>query len=396
MSNPILVLNSGSSSIKYSLFLPDENIPIVFGLAERLGESEAQLSITQGNSSESIHIPHADHRMALEKLALLFGDIGIQPEKLAAIGHRVVHGGEYFSESIIVDDDAIKKMESCNHLAPLHNPANLLGISTMKLLAPNVPQIAVFDTAFHQTLPPKAYLYALPYEYYENFGVRRYGFHGTSHRYVAQKAADMIGQRLDTLSLISIHLGNGCSATAIHNGKSVDTTMGMTPLEGLAMGTRCGDLDPSIHQFLTKKLNLSINRITEILNKSSGLLGISGISNDMRSLIKASEQGNERATLAIEVFCFKVSRLVGGLATSLTQIDALLFTGGIGENSAHIRHRILENLSILGFKIDTEANTAHGKQHHGLISSKGTIPTLVVPTNEEWMIAFDCIQLLKS
>ena len=396
MPNPILVLNSGSSSIKYSLFIPGQIEAIISGLAERLGEPEAHLSIRHGNTNQSIHIPNADHRFALEKLTLLFSDMGIHPENLTAVGHRVVHGGEYFSESIIVDDDAFRKIDSCSHLAPLHNPANLLGITTMKLLAPKVPQIAVFDTAFHQSLDPQAYLYALPYEYYKDFGVRRYGFHGTSHRYVAQKAAEILQTSFDKLSLISIHLGNGCSATAIRDGKSVDTTMGMTPLEGLVMGTRCGDLDPSIHQFLGHKLNISIDRVTEILNTSSGLLGISGISNDMRSLIEASDQGHKRAKLAIEVFCFRIARHVGGLATSLNHIDGLLFTGGIGENSAAIRQRVLDNLSILGFDIDQKANLTHGKQHNHLISTKESTPALVIPTNEEWMIASDCSQLLSS
>lgn len=396
MQNAVLVINCGSSSIKYSIFNHNSEQPVISGLAERLGELEANISIRVNGKKDIKKIPNANHQIALTVLAELLESQQISIDQLTAIGHRVVHGGEKFSSSIIINDEILEAIEGCNHLAPLHNPANVLGIKTMIKLANNVPQIAVFDTAFHQTLAPEAFLYGISYELYEQHGIRRYGFHGSSYRFIAQQSAKILGKPLSDLSIIIAHLGNGCSAAAIRNGSSVDTTMGMTPLEGLIMGTRSGDIDPSLHQFLSHKLELDIDQVTDLLNKKSGLLGLSGLSNDMRTLEESAEQGNERAKLAIEVFCFRLARQIAGLAASLNSIDALVFTGGIGENSAFIRRSVISNLSIFKFNIDDHANNENGVKTNSRITTSDSTLSLVIPTNEEWMIASDSLELLQQ
>lgn len=391
----ILVINCGSSSIKFAVINPvDQHSPIQ-GLAERLNSDQAQLTIETANGKNTDLLKDGQgHDAALKAVIEQLKQEGLL-ESLQAIGHRVVHGGEAFSESMIIEDSNIDTLKSLNHLAPLHNPVNILGIETLQALLPNLPQVAVFDTAFHQTLPEAAYLYALPYDLYKNDGVRRYGFHGTSYRYVSQAASQRLGKAPEDCHLLIAHLGNGCSACAVSGGKSVDTSMGLTPLEGLAMGTRCGDVDPGLIEFLANRHNLKLEEVMNILNKQSGLLGISGSSNDMRSIQQAAEQGDERATLAIEVFAFKVARYLGALAVSLPRIDALVFTGGIGENDRLSRSLILEHLKVLGFELDGDKNQNNGGES-GIISQEGSTTTLVIPTNEELMIAMDSSKLVQS
>lgn len=394
MNQAVLVINSGSSTIKFSVFNPDSDQAFLSGLAERLGGDDAIIRFKLHGEKSAQSIPMANHEGALEALIGYLNTHDLPLHSLAAIGHRVVHGGEHFTGSRLIDDAVIAGISDCIPLAPLHNPANLLGINTLRALVPDVPQVAVFDTAFHQTLPPKAYLYGLPYRLYRDFSVRRYGFHGTSHLYVVQQAALHLNKPMSTLSVISAHLGNGCSAVAVRNGQSVDTTMGMTPLEGLVMGTRSGDIDPGLHQFIGEKLGLSLDAVTDLLNKKSGLLGLSETSNDMRTLAAEALQGNVQAVLAIDVFCFRLARAIGGLAMSLTTIDALIFTGGIGENADIVREKVVSQLGLLGFKINPDANKKNGALHDGDISADGSKPILVIPTNEEWMIASDSLSLI--
>ncbi|WP_028877178.1 acetate/propionate family kinase [Teredinibacter turnerae] len=391
----VLVFNSGSSSFKFSLFPTDSDAPLLNGVAEALSTPEANMKIVPAEGEvQRFHID-ADHQGAIAILVEKLPEFGVNFTDVVVVGHRVVHGGEAFSESVVVDDFSLGKMESCSDLAPLHNPAAVLGIRLIGELYPNLPQVAVFDTAFHQTLEKKAYLYAVPYHLYEQQGVRRYGFHGTSHRYVAGEAIRRLGLSESDNQLLIAHLGNGCSATAVSNGKSVDTTMGLTPLEGLVMGTRSGDVDPSLHQFLQDRLGWSLQKITDVLNRESGLLGISRISNDMRTLVEAAENGNESAQLAIDVFCFRLARQLAGLAASLSRIDAVVFTGGIGENNGGLRKKVLESLAIFGFTVDGSANAIHGKESAGVITTD-TSPTraMVIQTNEEAMIARDAKKLV--
>ncbi len=312
-----------------------------------------------------------------------------------AIGHRVVHGAELFTGSVRIIDSVVSGLEECTPLAPLHNPANLAGIRAATMIFPDKPQVGVFDTAFHQTLPRKAYLYAVPYEWYTEDHFRRYGFHGTSHRFVAEEAAKRLGRPLEELGLITVHLGNGCSACAVEGGNSVDTTMGMSPLEGLVMGTRSGDVDPALHAFIAGRKNWSLERVTEALNKQSGLLGLSGQSNDMRTLVDAADRGDERADMAIEVFCYRLAKSIMALTAALKHIDALVFTGGIGENSVSVRARVLSQLSLLAPKIDPERNASNGAPGTGLITCDDSFPCLVVPTNEELMIARETLATIQ-
>jgi len=318
---------------------------------------------------------------------------GLNPR---GIGHRMVHGGEEFTGSVVINDEVIAAVERCSSLAPLHNPANLVGVRTARELFPDLPQVAVFDTAFHQTLPPKAFLYAIPYAYYEDLKVRRYGFHGTSHHYVSLEAARLLGKLPEETSLITMHLGNGCSACAIRDGHSMDSTMGLTPGEGLVMGTRSGDVDPALHQFLQDQTGMELSEITSMLNSSSGLLGISGLSNDMRTLGQAAANGHERAGLALDVFCYRLAKSVCGLIAALETIDAFVFTGGIGENSAEVRALTAAHLKVLGVDLDEARNASHGRADGGRISSDASrIPCLVVPTNEELMIARETLRLIS-
>ncbi len=392
MSKNILVINCGSSSIKFSLADPLSGKHLLSGLAEKLGSADAALE-WKGADSGSKTLGQAGHREALLGIVALLQKLNLSCE---GIGHRVVHGGEKFSKSCEVTDESLAALEANSHLAPLHNPVNIQGIEAAREAFPGLPQVMVFDTAFHQTMPRQAYLYALPYELYQQEGIRRYGFHGTSHRYVCTEAAKRLNRPIEELALISAHLGNGCSATAVLGGKSVDTTMGLTPLEGLVMGTRSGDIDPSLHEFLCNTLNLSLSEVSNLLNKESGLLGLSGHSNDMRALLEAEAAGNERAAIAIQVFVYRLAKSIAALTVALGRLDALIFTGGIGENSAPVRQRTLELLPFLHLQPDTEANLQHGRDNQGIITL-GTQPcAMVIPTDEEIVIARDTHKLVSG
>jgi len=381
VSKSVLVINCGSSSIKFALLLEEQNFRI-HGLAENLGTENARIKgVTVGNEPVDIHIPFADHKKALE--------VGL--ERLAnykpdAIGHRVVHGGS-LTKAELINDEIIEKIREATPLAPLHNPAHLIGIEATQRLFPDLPQVAVFDTAFHQTMPAHAYHYAVPKFLYTDFGVRRYGFHGTSHAYVSERGSELAGS-FKQGGWLTAHLGNGSSTCAVWNGQSVDTSMGLTPLEGLVMGTRSGDVDPSLHSFLAANLGWDVYKIDRMLNKESGLLGLSdNLSNDMRTLIEASENGNEDATLAIEVFCYRLAKSLAALSCGLPRLDGLFFTGGIGENSAYIREKTMAYLPHFGFNLDKDANNVLKRGTEGRIDN-GTGPQIwVVPTDEEGRIA---------
>jgi len=386
----ILVLNSGSSSLKFALIEADSARTLAQGIAERLGGDAP--SFRFGTEPARSLPAQAGHDQALgELLRKLDGS------QIHAVGHRVVHGGEVFSESVLLNEAVVREISACAELAPLHNPANLLGIEAAQRSFPHLPQVAVFDTAFHQTLPVKAYLYAIPYEYYQRDKVRRYGFHGTSHRYVAGEAARRLGRPLESLQLVTAHLGNGASACAVKGGRSVDTSMGFTPLEGLVMGTRSGDVDPNLHAFLSKRHGLGLHEVTEMLNRKSGLLGLSGQSNDMRTLLLARARGDARASVAIEVFCYRLAKCVLGLCAALERIDALIFTGGIGEHAAEVRSETLAALGVLGARVDATLNEAHGAPDSGRITLESSgLLALVVPTNEELVIARETARLATS
>ena len=388
----ILVINCGSSSIKFALVNEAQETFILSGLAERLGSPEAVLHWQQGEHKDSLVLSGADHRLALSHLLPIVQQAAAGA--LHGIGHRVVHGGEYFSSATRLDAVSLQAIRQVAPLAPLHNPANLQGIEAAMKLFPDLVQVAVFDTAFHQSLPEHAYRYAVPEALYREHGVRRYGFHGTSHRYVSQKAAQMAGLPADASSWLVAHLGNGCSTCAVENGHSLDTSMGLTPLEGLVMGTRSGDVDPNLHSHLARTLGWSLEQIDAMLNKDSGLLGLSGLSNDMRTLEQAREQGHAGASLAIEVFCYRLAKSLAAMSCALRRLDGLIFTGGIGENSALIRSRTLDHLSLLGLKLDAQANARCVRGVAGAIHAEGHTRVLVVPTNEERQIALDTLALL--
>ena len=365
----ILVLNCGSSSIKFAAIDPQaEKIPL----------------------QELIEIKQGHYQQGLQTVLNILQQHPKILSALKGIGHRVVHGGERFKTAVVINQSVLNEINACVSLAPLHNRANLLGIEFMQAHFPNIPNIAVFDTAFHQHMPAQAFLYALPYPLYEKHHVRRYGFHGTSHAYVTQRAAQLLEKPYEQCAFLSAHLGNGCSATAVLNGNSVDTSMGFTPLAGLVMGTRCGDIDPGIMIFLQKKLGYDMTTVDELLNKKSGLLGISGIDSDMRTLTQAMKEGNERAKLAIEIFCYQLAKTISALMVPLTHLDALIFTGGIGENSPLIREKTLSLLSHLDFKIDTAKNRQHGP----IITKENSSIAMVIKTNEEQRIAMETKALL--
>ncbi len=394
----ILVINAGSSSLKYQLIDMDTENVMAKGLCERIGIDGSKLNHTPGDADKVvIEKPMNDHADAINMVieALISKEYGVISDmsEISAVGHRVVHGGELFSQSVVITDEVKKAIESCNDLAPLHNPANLIGISACEKAMPGVPQVAVFDTAFHQSMPKEAYMYAIPYKYYENYKVRRYGFHGTSHRYVTQRAAAMIGKKPEDLKIITCHLGNGSSITAVKNGKSVDTTMGFTPLAGVPMGTRSGDIDPAILQFIMNKENIDIDKMNSILNKESGVLGVSELSSDFRDLSAAAKEGNEKAGLAEEMFIYSVKKCIGEYAVAMGGADAIVFTAGIGENNASYRKAMTADMEFMGVAIDDEKNAIRGEEVD--ISAKGaTVRTLVIPTNEELMIALDTKDLL--
>jgi len=388
----ILVINCGSSSIKFALVNEAQETFMLSGLAERLGSPEAVLHWQQGEQKDSLVLPGADHRLALSHLLPVVQQAAAG--ELHGIGHRVVHGGEHFSGASRLDATSLQAIRQVAPLAPLHNPANLLGIEAAMKLFPTLTQVAVFDTAFHQSLPEHAYRYAVPQALYAEHGVRRYGFHGTSHHYVSRQAAQMSGLAYDASSWLVAHLGNGCSTCAVENGHSRDTSMGLTPLEGLVMGTRSGDVDPNLHSHLARTLGWSLEQIDSMLNKDSGLLGLSGLSNDMRTLEQAREQGHAGATLAIEVFCYRLAKSLAAMSCALRRLDGLIFTGGIGENSALIRSKTVNHLSLLGLQLDAQANARCVRGVAGAIHADGHPRVLVVPTNEERQIALDTLALL--
>ncbi|WP_250658498.1 acetate/propionate family kinase [Alkalimarinus coralli] len=386
----ILVINCGSSSLKFALFSAQQLNCIASGLAEKLGTKDAVLSVKSGDEKSSYCLDDADHHIAINHVINTLQALKLLVKDPLGIGHRVVHGGESFSDSVLIDETVLAEIEKCSALAPLHNPANLLGIQLMAERYPSTPQVAVFDTAFHQTLPETSYLYPIPYELYTEHGIRRYGFHGTSHKYVAEVAAKQLNKPLAVCNFITAHLGNGCSVTAIKNGLSVDTSMGLTPLEGLMMGTRSGDIDPGLFEFLNK-IGMDSERISQMLNKESGLKGLSGQTNDMRTLFDLADKGDEKAALAIEVFCFKLAKYIAAMAASLPSIDALIFTGGIGENASRVRSAALEKLAILGFEVSHSLNNSNGRESEGRITEPDSTLSLVIPTNEELVIARDTL-----
>ena len=395
----VLVINCGSSSLKYQLINSDTKEVLAKGLCERIGiDGSAITHQPAGKDKITKEIPMEDHKKAVELVIEALTDpvdgVVKSLEEIDAVGHRVVHGGEKFSEASVITDDVIKAIEECNDLAPLHNPANLIGIAACKALMPNVPMVAVFDTAFHQTMPVKAYLYGIPYEYYEKYRVRRYGFHGTSHSFVSKRVAEILGKDYNDLKIVVCHLGNGASISAVKNGKCVDTSMGLTPLEGLIMGTRSGDIDPAIIEFICKKENISVEEMNNILNKKSGVLGLSGISSDFRDLATASDEGNERATNTLDTYAYNVAKYVGSYVAAMNGVDAIVFTAGVGENNAPVRKAIAEYFGYLGVEIDDEMNKIRGEE---IIISKDSSPVkvMVVPTNEELAICEETVALVK-
>ena len=389
----ILVINAGSSSLKYQLLNPDTQEVLAKGLCERIGlDGKFTYKPAGKEAVKDADVSMPTHSEAIQTVlnALVDPKNGVigSMKEIDAVGHRVVHGGEKFAQSVLITDEVMAAIEECNPLAPLHNPANIIGIRACQALMPGTPMVAVFDTAFHQTMPPVAYTYALPYEFYEQDKVRRYGFHGTSHKYVSQRAAAMLGKPAEELKLISCHLGNGSSVTAIDGGKSIDTSMGFTPLAGLPMGTRSGDIDAGILEYLMNKYGMDITEMLTILNKKSGVMGISGVSSDFRDLEEAFEQGNERAGLAVDMFNYGVKKLIGAYAAAMGGVDAIIFTAGVGENSASQRMAIASGLEFMGVKMDEDANKVRGEER--VISAPDSkVTVLLIPTNEELMIAMD-------
>lgn len=390
----VLVINCGSSSIKFALRREGDGQAILSGLAERLGGEQATLAWKAGDQREQIQLGDGSHSAAMAALLPLIEQHADQP--LSAVGHRVVHGGEHFTRAQRIDDSVIAAITANAALAPLHNPANLTGIHAAMDVLPDIPHVAIFDTAFHQSMPAHAYRYALPQALYADHAIRRYGFHGTSHQYVTNQAGELTGRGTAKGAWLSAHLGNGCSSCAVLDGRSLDTSMGLTPLEGLVMGTRSGDVDPNLHAHLGRTLGWDLPRIEQLLNRESGLLGLSGLSNDMRQLEQAAEQGHEGAQLAIEVFCYRLARSLLGLGAALPRLDGLLFTGGIGENSARVRARTVEHMAILGLKIDAAANTGVGRGAAAPIHADGSTAIWVIPTDEERQIAEESLALLDQ
>ena len=396
----ILVLNCGSSSLKYQLIDMENEAVLCIGLVERIG-IEGSILTQKKDGVEGKYIKEQqmkDHQDAI-KLVLegvldpTYGGVKDMKE-IDAVGHRVVHGGEKFASSVIITEEVEEAMRKCSELAPLHNPANLMGIDAIKAVLPGVPNVGVFDTAFHQTMPASSYLYGLPYRLYTEYGVRRYGFHGTSHKYVSQRAAEMLGKDIADLKIITCHLGNGASIAAVDGGKVVDTSMGLTPLEGLIMGTRCGDIDPAIIPFIMKKENLDADGVDKLMNKESGVYGMTGISSDFRDICDAAAEGNQQAIDALDAYHKRVKKYIGAYAAEMNGVDAIVFTAGLGENGIEDRLAIASNLEVLGVKMDAEANNVRGKER--IISAADSkVKVLLIPTNEELMIARDTLELVK-
>ena len=396
----VLVINCGSSSLKYQVLDMTNEELLAKGLVERIGIKGSIINHEKtGQEKFKLEIPMKDHKDAIGHVleALLDKDHGVlaSMEDIGAVGHRVVHAGEKYAYSVKITQDVIDALEECTDLAPLHNPPNLLGIAACKELMPNTPMVGVFDTAFHQTMNPEVFIYAIPYEYYDKYRVRRYGFHGTSHKYVAERAAQILGKDSNNFKVITCHLGNGASITAVKDGKCINTSMGFTPLEGLVMGTRSGDIDPAIISFLAEKEGISVDAVNTILNKKSGVMGISGVSSDFRDLETAAEEGNQRAELAIKVFAHRVKFYIGAYIAELNGADAIVFTAGVGENDISMRSLILQEMDHLGIRLDEQANDVRGKER--IISTEDSkVKVLLVPTNEELMIARDTYHIISG
>lgn len=392
----IIAINAGSSSLKFQLFdMPSEEV-ITKGLIERIGLDNAvfNISVNGEKIKEVTDIP--DHAVAVKILLDKLTNLGIinSLDEIEGIGHRVVHGGEAFNDSVVITDEVLAKIDELSELAPLHNPANITGIKAFQQVLPNVPAVAVFDTAFHQTMPESSFLYSLPYEYYEKYGIRKYGFHGTSHKYVSERAAEMLGRPLEQLRLISCHLGNGASITAIEGGKSIDTSMGFTPLAGVTMGTRSGNIDPALIPFIMEKTGKNADEVLDVLNKKSGMLGVSGFSSDLRDIEVQAVEGNERAELALEVFANRIHKYIGSYASRMYGVDAIIFTAGIGENSDVIRDRVLQGLEFMGVYWDPALNKVRGEEAF-INYPHSPVKVMIIPTNEEVMIARDVLRLSK-
>ncbi len=396
----ILVINSGSSSVKYQLMDMENEEVLCKGIAERIGLDGSRIVHRIGGEKHIVEKDLKNHEIALQEVLKILVDEKLGAIKdlseISAVGHRVVHGGEKFASSVLIDDEVMKVLEENVDLAPLHNPPNIMGIKAVQKLLPNVPNVAVFDTAFHQSIPEKAYIYALPYELYEKHGIRRYGFHGTSHRYVSRRAAEILGKPYESLKIITAHLGNGASIAAIMNGRSVDTSMGFTPLEGLVMGTRSGDIDPAIVVHLQTKLGMSVDEVYTLLNKKSGVLGIYGKSSDMRDIEDAALEGDRLARLALDVYEYRIAKYIGAYAAAMNGVDVIVFTAGVGENSPIIREEVCEKyLGFLGIKIDKEKNDFKGKEE--IISTPDSkVTVMVVPTDEELVIARDTKEIVEK
>ncbi|MEE0797678.1 MAG: acetate kinase [Anaerovoracaceae bacterium] len=396
----VLVINCGSSSLKYQILDMTHESLLCKGLVERIGMDGSVITHEKiGLEKVKTEVPMKDHKDAIEQVlkAVQDPECGVvkSMDEIGAVGHRVVHAGEKFASSVLITEEVIKALEECVELAPLHNPPNLLGIAACQELMPDTPMVGVFDTAFHQTMPPESYIYAIPYEYYQKYGIRRYGFHGTSHKYVAERASKMLNTDIGDLKLITCHLGNGASVSAIKRGKCIDTSMGFTPLEGLVMGTRSGDIDPAIVTYIREKENLPQGKANEILNKKSGVLGISGVSSDFRDIEKAVEEGNERAALALKVFAHKVRFYIGAYIAEMNGVDAIIFTAGVGENDVTMREIICNNLGNLGIKLDPVKNKMRGKEME-ISTEDSRVKLLMIPTNEELMIARDTYNIVMG
>lgn len=397
----VLVINCGSSSLKFQLINSDTEQCIAKGLCERIGIEGSQISYTPaGGEKETKVTPMPDHteaiRLVLEALTNPKTGVVKSLEEIDAVGHRIVHGGEKFAESTVIDEDVLKAIEECNDLAPLHNPANLIGINACKKLMPSTPMVAVFDTSFHQTMPEEAYMYGLPYEYYKKYKVRRYGFHGTSHSYVSKRAAELLGVPYDSLKIIVCHLGNGASISAVKNGKCVDTSMGLTPLEGLIMGTRSGDIDPAIMEYLAKKENMDLPSLMNVLNKKSGVYGLSnGLSSDFRDLEDGYNKGDENAIRAMKTYCYHVAKYVGSYAAAMNGVDVIAFTAGIGENGPLVRSLVCEHFGFLGVKLDPEKNAKRGVDLE-ISTPDSKVKVMMIPTNEELAIARETVRLVEK
>lgn len=396
----ILVINCGSSSLKYQLInMENENVPAK-GLVERIGIEGSILTHKANDDKFELEVPMKDHKDAIKHVldALIDANHGVlkSMDEIAAVGHRVVHAGEKYANSVVINDDVMAALEECIKLAPLHNPPNLIGINACRELMPATPMVAVFDTAFHQTLPKEAYMYALPYELYKEYGVRKYGFHGTSHKFVTEQAIKMLGKDAKDTKIITCHLGNGASICAVKGGKSIDTSMGFTPLAGIAMGTRCGDIDPAIVPFLIKDAGMTVDQVNDLMNKKSGVLGLSGLSSDFRDLENAAAEGNERAQLALDVYYYRVNQTVGAYAAILNGADAIVFTAGLGENSASCREAICERLSYMGVHIDKELNNGPRGVAMEISAADSKVKVFVIPTNEELVIARDTKELVSK